>query len=295
MPENLTIPEAPMQITFENTFDHWAAAHICDMEHRSPLKKDDNKNFIRFICFMLIAAAFFFFTGGPDTGFKIIVIFTVFWILNHFFLRRTQMRKLIYHRLKIGYGQEFEEEKDKTVQWEVTPERIIIRDSDKEIRLSFDSVRKIIVYPMYLYLDLGMGGHATLPRQAVPEADYTAFCDYLINLYRTHARQHQKEAAVIQRDWTIDMAALSAKNSTAWSLKRVFFTVLWGILFLIAGILFFTVLAIAAAAFLISTDLLPYSQEDWGLIMAIGLMIGSALSGILGLLLGLFGKLPGTK
>ena len=152
-----------------------------------------------------------------------------------------------------------------------------------------------MVCPQYLFLELGLGSCATLPRQAIVDADYNAFCAYLINLYKTHAQQHQKEATVIQSDWTIDMSALSAKPSMKCSFRKVFLMLLWGLLFLIAGILFFGVLALATMLFQLSTGLLPCDEETCSHIVTAGLMIGSALSGILGLLLGLFGKLPGTK
>ena len=286
-----------MQISYENTFDHWVAAQLFETECgvSSKLKKHDSKKFIQLLILLIIIDAFFFFTKGPNAFSAVFTLYIVFLILINPTLRRNKLRKLIYQRLKLAYGQALEEEKDKIVQWEATPEQIITREADRELRLKLDSIRKIVVCPQYLFLELGLGSCATLPRQAIVDADYNAFCAYLINLYKTHAQQHQKEATVIQSDWTIDMSALSAKPSMKCSFRKVFLMLLWGLLFLIAGILFFGVLALATMLFQLSTGLLPCDEETCSHIVTAGLMIGSALSGILGLLLGLFGKLPGTK
>jgi hypothetical protein len=284
-----------MQITYENTFDYWVATQLFNVGQLSSLKKFDNKNFIRHIIYMLVTDAFVFFTAGPDIIFKIFTIFIILWILTCLFLRYTQMQRLIYQRLKIGYRQTFENEKDKAVQWEITPEQIIVRSVDIETRFALDSIRKITVCPQYVFIRFGFDSYAALPREAVAEAEYNAFCAYLIELYQAHAKQHEKEAAIIQSDWTVDIAALSAKASAKTSLKRIFFTLVWGLVFLTIGILFFGMLAFAVMILQASTELLPCNIEALTPIVVGGLLIGSALFGLTGLILGLRAKLPGTK
>lgn len=284
-----------MQITYENTFDHWVVTQLFSVDQLSSLKKFDKKNFICLIIYMLAVDAFICFMAGPDVVFKIFTLFIIFWILYCLFLRHTQMQRLIYQRLKVGCRQAFEDEKDKTVQWEITPEQIIIRSVDIETRFALGSIRKITVCPQYLFISFGFDHYTSLPRQAVAEADYNTFCAYLIELYQAYARQHEKEAAIIQSDWTVDIAALSAKASAKTSLKRIFFILVWGLIFLITGILFFGMLAFTAAILQISTELLPYSEETLEHTAAVGLLIGSALFALTGLILGLLAKLPGTK
>lgn len=244
---------------------------------------------------MICFNACIFLLRGFDVIFITFTIFIVFWSLRYLLRSQARIQKSLYHGYKSWIAQEFEKEKDKNIQWEVTPEQIIIRSVDLETRFTIDSIRKIIVCPQYLFLNLGFNQYDTLPRQAVAEAEYNAFCTYLIELYQVHARQHEKEAAIVQSDWAVDMASLCATKPMTFSFERVFFTALWGVLFLIAGILFFGTIALATMSYQDSTYLLPYDDDTLLNILAIGLLIGSALFGLTGLILGLRAKLPGTK
>jgi len=286
-----------MQITYENTFDHWVAyvLYESDCGSLAKIKKDNTKRDFRYIIYLIALDAFIFYRVGATPFLKFYTLLIFIYILYILFLRQTSMQKQIYHNLKIIQGQDFEDEKDKTVQWEVTPEKIIIKDSDQEILFPPNSIRKIIVCPQYLFLNFGLGSNAALPRPAVAEADYNTFCAYLIELYQAHAKQHEKEAAIIQSDWTVDIAALSAKASAKTSLKRIFFTLVWGLVFLTIGILFFGMLAFAVMILQTSTELLPCNIEALTPIVVGGLLIGSALFALTGVILGLRAKLPGTK
>ena len=125
--------------------------------------------------------------------------------------------------------------------------------------MTMDSIRKIVVCPQYLFVDIGFDKFLSLPRQAVPEPDYSVFCDYLINLYRTHAQQHQKEAVVTQSKWILElsdseMSALSAQAASESSEGKCSFSktvvvVLLGILFLIAGFIIIGAMADAMKLF----------------------------------------------
>lgn len=289
-----------MQIAYENSFEHWVTTQIFNLEHLSSLKKDDDKKFLQCIVFLLLLGVFVFFTGGPGPFFTTVIAIAVFWTLHYFFLRRKTMRKLIFQRLKIAYGRLFDEETDKTVQWEITPELIIIQSAKKEYHFEIDSINKIVVCPQLLFVSFGLDDIFALPQRTVTKTDYNTFCGNLIDLYKSHVQQQQKEAVVLQSDWSIDMSTLKAKTSTKYfdlkfSLRKVFFTLLWGAVFTITGVVFCGLLAISAMLFHISTELLPYSEETVSFFAACILMAGSTLFGFTGLILGLFGKLPGTQ
>lgn len=284
-----------MKLSYEVTLDHWIAAQMFDVEQRSSLKKQDNKEFFRLFTILLISDVVIFFNAGPNAVFQFLTIFLVCWAPYYLLFRRALMRKLIYRRLKIAYGQEFENEKDKSVHWDITPESIVIRNSKFESRYSIESIQKIIACPMYFFIDLGFALRIGFPKQAIPEADYNTFCAYLISLYQTYTQQHQQEANIVQSNWTIDTSALSKKTSTKVSLKRWFFMFLWWIVFFVVGLLFFGIVAFSMMLFQTFTAILPCDEVTCSYIVTGVLFIGSAALGFVGLILGLLGKLPGTK
>jgi hypothetical protein len=291
-----------MQITFESTFEHWATAHLIGLEYgeAKKIRRHDSKHLLHLIILLLIFDIYFFFTFGLTAFVAVYTLLIIYLIVSLPSLRPKAMQAKIYYRLKIAYAQAFEEEKDKTVQWELTPEHFVLRNSDIETRLSAAAIKQIVVCPQYLFVQLDLSSYAALPKAAVPEADYISFCEYLINWYQSHLHQLHQAANVIQSNWTFETSASNTQAVSEgpvfkFSLRKVFLTLLWAILFLIAGSIFFGILALATLLFLISTELLPYSEETTGFAAATGFMIGTASSTIAGLVLGLLGKLPGTK
>lgn len=284
-----------MKLSYEFTFDHWIAAQLFDVEQRSSLKKLDNKTFFRLFTMFVLLDIFIYFNVDPNDVFRLLTIFIACWVPYHLVFRHILMRKLICRRLKVAYGQEFENEKDKTVHLDITPENIVLRSSKCESRYGIDAIRKITICPQYLFIDLGFASRTTIPKQAVSQADYNSFSAYLINLYQTYATKHQQEANIVQSNWTIDLSVLSKKVSAKTSLKRWFFMFLWWIVFFTVGILLFGMLAFSLVLFQSFTGILPFDETALSHVAAGGLLIGSAALGFVGLFLGLFGRLPGTR
>lgn len=282
-----------MKLTYETTFDHWVAVQVFDYEKRRSLKKLDTKEFLRLLAVFIVIDLFILWGSGLDAGFYIFTLIFAGWILYYLLCRHVLLRNLIYQRMKIGYCQEFEQENDKTVCWEITPEQLFIRKSDCEFRCNLECIRKITVCPKFLFVELGFDSTTGIPRQAVSQTDYDAFYKELIDKYQACAQRHQQEVNIVHSDWTIDVSAIGYKEKT--SLKRIFLTLLWCAIFFIAGLFIFGILGVSATVIHSYLEFSPFENEEVSYIAAIGFMIGSTVFGFAGLILGLLGKLPGTR
>lgn len=284
-----------MQISYESNIDQWIATQIFHVEQLSSLKKLDKKNLIKLILYLIILDVFVFFTGGANAFFWYITIFLAVWILYLLFRRSKIQQKLIYQRLQTAYGPEFEKEKDRTVTWDVTSEQIIVRDSSKEVRLNWSNIQKITVCPEFLFIHFGLSEFVALPKQCVPEAEYRAFCDCVIQTYQEHAAEHGKTAEIIQSGWAIDLEQLQKKTYSKSSPKKIFFTILWAIAFLVVGMLFLGVIVFSIDLFIMLCSDSYEEIETASTALPLIWLGGSVLLMVLGTALGLNEKLPGTK
>lgn len=284
-----------MQITYKNSMDHWIAGQIFITDQLSALKKYDKKNLAKLFVYLVLFDALIFFVSGANEVFKFFTFLVAIWGLLFFLPRTGQKRALLFNRLRIAFGPEFEKEPDKTVIWDITPERFIMRDHCKETRFKWDAINKIVVCTDYFFIYFGIGGWSWLPKRAVIESDYQSFCDAFIQMYQQHAALHEKPAEIIHSDWNLNLTNLAKTASSRTSVKKIFFTIFWAIIFLITGLLFSGLIVFSIIIFESTTDILPFEEGALSIFLTWGFLIVSAALGLLGLFLGLLGKLPGTK
>jgi hypothetical protein len=284
-----------MQISYENNIDEWIAGQIFGVDSVTPLKKYDKKNFVKLLFYLIILDAFVLFANGVNTFFWFFSFFLIIFVLTCLYHQQPALKqRMLYQRLKAGFEADFEKEKGKTVVWDVSPELIIFRESDKESRFSWNGVRNITICPQYLFIYFGVAGWAWLSKQCVPAGEYDTFCEYLIRTYQAYAAGHEKQAKIIQSDWTIDLAHLKKAPSKP-SFKKIIFSILWAIIFLFSGMIFLGIVVGALDVFInLISDSSEYVQIATRTLSIVWLG-GSILLMILGGLLGLYKKLPGTK
>lgn len=287
-----------MQVTYQQRMEDWIAAQIFAVEQLSSLAKQDKKVVRNLVIYLIAMDLFMFVVGGPDGVFWFFTLVFILWIGFLLFNSAGRKRKMIYQRLLVAYGAEFEKEQDKTVDWDISPNAIVIADKKKESRFQWEGVRRIVVCPDYLFIDFGgITGWLSFPGGAVAETVYQAFCEEVIRTYREHAARAGKIADVIHSEWAIDFEKLK-KASQKFSIKRIIFTLLWGLAFLVVGFLFLFVAELGltfAAAFIEAAFIIEYDSEVLSRIFAAVAMAGSMLFWLAGIVLGLFGKLPGTR
>ena len=284
-----------MQISYESTVDEWIAGQIFGIESVTPLKKYDRKNFVKLLCYLIFLDAAVFFASGANTFYWVFSFFLVIFILSYLYNQQpVSKQRTLYQRLKAGFEADLEKEKGKTVVWDVSPELIVFHEPDKESRFSWNAVRNITICPQYLFIYFGIAGWAWLSKQCVPAGEYESFCDYLVRTYQAYAAEHDKQAEIIQSDWTIDLERLK-KSSSKSSIKKIAFSILWAVIFLIAGMIVLGIIVGALDVFVtLSSDSSDYVQAATRALSVVWLG-GSILLMILGGVLGLYGKLPWTK
>lgn len=284
-----------MQIVYNNSIDHWIAGQIFISDQLTTLKKYDKKNLIKLFVYLILMDLLIYFAEGTNEFFRVFTFLVVIWGLVVFLPRTGKKKAQLFNRLRIAFGSEFEKEPDKTVIWDITPERFIMRDYCKETSFKWDAIDKIVVCPDYFFVYFGFAGWGWLPKRAVIESDYQSFCDAFIQMYQQHGALHEKPAEIIHSDWNLDLPNLAKTASSRTSVKKICFTILWAIIFLITGLLFSGLIVFSIIIFESTTDILPFEEGDLSIFLTWGFLIVSAALGLLGLFLGLLGKLPGTK
>lgn len=283
-----------MQVTFENTFEHWLNAQLFIAEQLSSLKKYDRKGLIKLIVCLIVLDGVALYANGLNTFFWFFTLFLSVFLLNVLFQHSILKKKIIYQRLNIAFAPDFEQEKDKTVVWDITPEQMIIRNIDRETRYRWTGVRKFAICPEYLFVYFGIGGWAYLPRQAVAASEYQPFCDALIRTCQEHAGRQEKPAEIVQSDWTLNLHNLK-KRSAKTSVKKIVLTVIWATLFLMTGMVFMGLIVFALDLFIQSCFDTSVETGTASEVLSSVWLTGSLLFLVSGSLLSLFEKLPGTK
>ncbi len=283
-----------MQIQYETCFEHWLAAQIFHSEQSKSLAKHRVRKNIQAVVWLTLVDAFIFFLNGTSTFFWVYTWFISIWIIVLIF-QRSQMRRLIARQLQLAYQREFEKLTDRTAVWNVTTEHVSIKDASTETIFKWDSVRCMTFCPDYVFIAFGISGRAWLAKQAIGEPKYQAFCDFLVKTYQDCASQQGITAQIEHRDWTLDAKALMRQASRPCSAKKIIFTVLWGFAFLIVAMVFLGIIVFALSLFTtLCSDSAEYVDRTATLLL-MGWLIGSSLLMVLGIVLGLFEKLPGTK
>lgn len=289
-----------MQISYENSIDHWIALQTFNIEQLKSLDQHDKKKHFKIIACVAIFFIFLNVIAYMNEGVEPLSLSIAFGIILGLIIfstqRKTLTRKLLSQRLQIAYGPEFKSQADKTVTWDISPEQIIVRNSIKETRFSWDNIRQITICPEYLFIYFGFAEYAWLPKRAVSEADYNALCEYLVSTYQTHVAAHGKIANIVRSNWTLNLKALKEKTSLEWSAKKIFFTILWGVIFTIATfVILLLVLLVLMLVMAVLQNFMTFDEDAFVSIGAAVCVLGSLLVGLLGLILGLFEKLPGTR
>lgn len=282
-----------MQVTYQQRLEDWIAAQIFAVEQLSSLNRQDKKVLRNLLIYFFALDILIFLIGRADAFFwfftAALVAGSIYLICKH----SISKQRMICRRLLIAYGAEFEKEEDKTVTWDVSPECIVLRDRIKETRFRWDAVQKMVVCPDYLFIDFGgLTGWASFPGCAVVETQYQAFCEEVIRTYREHTARQRRIADVVHSEWAIDFEKLKRKATMQWSAKKVFFTVLWGIVFTIVGVLFLGAMSLGLS---VAATFMDRDTEAFSRVLALALVLGSELLGVTGVILSALGKLPGTR
>lgn len=289
-----------MQISFENTFDHWIAFQIFRTEQlKPPLARYARKKIFKIIFWLVIFIAIVNIIGFDRETFDpisfcipLLIPFIVFiWLL----WRKPFPRNAVMTQLKIAHEADFEKISDKRMTWDITPAGLDFYQHHKQGRYQWDSVESITLCPQYAIVHFGFIDHTYLPRQAVNEAEYQSFCQYLLSTYKAHAAAQGKPANIIQSNWTIDMNEVEWQSRPC-SGKKIFMSLVWGLIFLLVFCLFFGLIILAVVAVSVSLESrTSINTDSIGMVFVSIWLFGSLLMGILGIILGLKEKLPGTR
>jgi len=255
------------------------------------LKQKDRKAAVYVIFYLVVLDAVVFYMSGATAVFWFLTAYTGFYLFIFLYRLFHGMRDLFYKRLHAAYKADFERQADKRVAFEITPEAIIVREAHQESRIRWSGVRKLVLCPEYLFvgLDLDWVGVA---KQADANETHKLFCDHAVGAYQDYAASHGTTAEICHSDWTIDLDKLKDRTQTRGSLRRILFSILWGAAFLCAGLFLSLVMCLGAV---IVMGVLNSDADPISIWVAAGVLIIPLLSGLAGVVLGLLGKLPGTK
>lgn len=205
-----------MQVRYEANFDDWAAAQIFQGEQSPSRRLGMRVKLIIAVCVIVFAALFAF---EVHWVLHLCSYIVMSFILALQFQSSQSYQKLSYRRLLSAHSADFEQEEDKMLTCNSTPETIIISNQSIESHIRWTCIDKITICPQYLFISFRKQGCATLPRRALAEAEYQAFCEEVIRLYRAHASQEGKIADVVHSDWAIDFEKLRKKLPRKFSLS----------------------------------------------------------------------------
>ena len=182
-----------MKIKFKNTFHHIAATQMFIAEHGIPsrLRQYYLTQSVQFYVLLIVVDAAFFLTYGLNVFFILFTLYILYMVFNHPKFNYKGTQSGIYYNCKILHGVSDDPGKDTSVQWEVTPDHIVIQDEYSEFKASYESIDRIIVCPRYLFLDFGSGRMMSLPMEDDSEGDHTVFSEHLIRLYQNYFREQQ--------------------------------------------------------------------------------------------------------
>jgi Ca2+/Na+ antiporter len=284
-----------MEIAYENNLDDWITAQLFNLDQLTSLKKYDRKAPFIMLVFFVALGIFIYLLSGANALLNVFIFLVFASVFLFLLLNKKSKQRIIYKRLHIAYGQQLDTQKDKLVRWQTAPEHIIIQNAENESRISWSSVQKVTLCPQYLFLNFGSIGFAWLPQRSICTGDYDVFVQNFTTCYQDYAKSQNMQAMVIQSDWMIDIDTLKDKALWKLSVKRLFFILLWWLAFLFGAIVLLGAIALGIGTI---AAILGYESEgkdpfEFTLVMTV--LIGSALIGLLGLILGFLEKLPGTK
>lgn len=283
------------EIEFENTYEDWMSLHFFQLDQLSSLKRNMFADHRSTLVIYVGLGAFITLVSGFDA----LLVYAIIAVFILIVLTRLQSRDFrrgyLFRRLRTTYEEISAKQKGNQIRWRITPTHLILDEMVKEIRIPWSSVERIVVCPRHVFVVFAGTEVAGLPRRTDQPQEFASFLSYMTDAYRSAAEQQQRTAEVDESDWQIDFAALHEKGSWGYTLRTVGLSLLYGAAFWVLG---FAVMYLIYAGIFYLASWFGYYPEREGLLVRIiskAVYLIAALSGLLGLMMGLYGKLPGTR
>ncbi len=288
-----------MQVSFENRFDHWLAFQIFYNERQSSLKRQTRKAYLKImgyvIGFIVLINIITFDAETFEPGAALIPLAIFLGIFIWLLCRNPYPRKSLVSQYTAMHKAGFEKNTDQQTTWHVTDKAIVISQYNKQVQYKWDAIESITVCPQYLMVHFGFIEYAYLPAEAIDPAEYRPFCEHLVRTWQAYSIQAGNEAKIIHSDWAINMEVLKSQARPC-SVGKIFFSVLWGIIFLLVYSIFCALIFFATAAVSVAVqERMSINTDKCGSVLAFIWFFGSVLMLLGGILLGLNEKLPGTR
>jgi hypothetical protein len=284
-----------MDVVYKSNLDDWIITQLFNLEQLTHLKKHDQRGSIKALAFFLMLGLLIYLSSREHAPLNFLIFFSPMCLVFFFLQSKKNKQKLIFNRLRIAYEHQFNTQKDFLVKWQTTPEQIIIQSWENEIRIPWSSVQKVTLCPQFLCINFGTMGLAALPKNNICQGEYETFTRHFVDCYQDYAARQNSLPSVIQSDWLIDVESIKNENAYKISLRRLGFSFLWWLVFLIGGVILFGGLTFGVLCVTSILDFEPNREGSFFYSIIMIFVIGSALTGLAGLALGLLEKLPGTK